>query len=177
MTRCGAVTAFELPRSLARCSLEDDMAARGLHIMVLNDSAEILDLFRDLLEEEGYRVSVGAMVVGGLGQAHQDVKEAMPDLLILDFLFGNEPLGWQLLQLLRMDRATATLPVVVCTAAVARIEEVSAHLATMGVGIVIKPFDIEALLAQVHRTLERARCQTPGSPERLPTNGAKAAES
>ena len=131
-------------------------AGRGRHVLVLNDTAEILDLFRDLLEDEGYRVTVGAMAAGGLAEAVADVQRLMPDLLVLDFLFGNEPLGWQLLQLLRMDRATARLPVIVCTAAVGRIEEVSAHLARMRVGVVLKPFDVEALLGEIERTLKRA---------------------
>ena len=32
--------------------------ARQRHILVVNDTVEILDLFREILEEEGYRVSL-----------------------------------------------------------------------------------------------------------------------
>jgi CheY-like chemotaxis protein len=159
--------------NVAMLGTRGQMATRGLHVMVINDTAEILDLFRDILEEEGFRVTTGSMVAGGLHDAVREIKRVMPDLLILDYLFGNEPLGWQLLQMLRMDRATAPLPVVVCTAAVARLEEMSAHLAKMGVGFVIKPFDIDALLDEVNRTLARAREQAPGRPEKTPANGAK----
>ena len=129
----------------------------GEHVLVLNDTAEILDLFKDLLEEEGYRVSLGALVPGELGRTFAEVKGTMPDAVVLDLLFGHEPLGWQLLQMLRMDRATVGLPIVVCTAAVARVAELSAHLGAMAVGVVIKPFDIDALLAELRRVLDRAK--------------------
>ena len=126
------------------------------HILVLNDVAEILDLFEAILNEEGYRVSRGTMTPGELGRTLQHVKDVQPDLLIADFLFGHDPLGWQLIQMLRMDAATAKLPVVVCSAAASQIAEIEAHLDQMGIGVVLKPFDIDTLLAEVRRILIRA---------------------
>jgi DNA-binding response OmpR family regulator len=128
----------------------------GAHILVLNDVAEILDLFEAILSEEGYRVSRGTMVLGALGESFRQVKETEPDLLIADFLFGHDPLGWQLIQMLKMDAATAALPVVVCSAAAKQVEEIGAHLDEMGIGVVLKPFDVDTLLAEVSRVLARA---------------------
>ena len=128
----------------------------GTHILVLNDVAEILDLFEDILGTEGYRVSRGTMAPGELGRAFQQVKDVMPDLLIADFLVGHDPLGWQLIQMLRMDTSTAEVPIVVCSAAAKQIEELTAHLTNMGIGVVLKPFDIDALLSEVSRVLARA---------------------
>ena len=68
----------------------------GAHVLVLNDVAEILDLFEAILGDEGYRVSRGTMRPGELGEAFRRVKEAGPDLLIADFLVGRDDLGWQL---------------------------------------------------------------------------------
>ena len=80
-----------------------------------------------------------------------------PDLLIADFLFGHDPLGWQLVQMLRMDAATVDMPIVVCSAAAKQIEEIGAHLDEMGIGVVLKPFDVDTLLAEVSRVLARAK--------------------
>lgn len=127
----------------------------GRHVLVLNDVAEILDLFKMILEDEGYTVTLGSIVAGEIARIVEQVKGVAPDLVILDFLFGHEPLGWQLLQMLRMDRATADVPIVICTGAVRQVEDLSAHLAAMGVGVVIKPFDVDALLSEVRRVFDR----------------------
>ena len=50
--------------------------------------------------------------------------------------------------MLRMDRETRDIPVVVCTAAVKLVEDLQTHLDAMGVGAVLKPFDIDHLLAR-----------------------------
>lgn len=135
------------------------------HVLVVNDTKEILDAFRAILEDEGYRVSLDNFSALDAGQKLADVKELGPDAIILDFLFGDEPLGWQFLQLLRMDRQTAGIPIVVCTAAVRQAQEQEAHLRTLGIEVVLKPFDIEDVLAALRRALDAAgRPDAPGVP-------------
>jgi DNA-binding response OmpR family regulator len=115
------------------------------HIFAVNDDDAILTLFRELLEEEGYRVTVDAFR-GHTQAVHDAVKAAMPDLVILDFIVGGEGSGWQLLQTLQMDRATTDIPIVICTAAVRQVTELAGHLDEMGIRVVLKPFDIGRLL-------------------------------
>src|SRR5215204_4027223 len=55
---------------------------RQPHILVVNDTQEILDLLRELLEEEGYRVSTFVETLN-LTQ----LKAAKPDVIIQDLLF------------------------------------------------------------------------------------------
>ena len=124
------------------------------HILVINDTPAVLDLFRDLLEGEGYRVSTDTFTVV-VETKLAEVKELKPDLIILDYIVGSEGLGWQLLQLLRMDRATAAIPVIICTAAVRQIEELQGHLRAMGVTVVLKPFDIDQMTAEIDRVWQR----------------------
>ena len=128
------------------------MAKRGdqRHILVINDTPEILDLFRDLLGDEGYRVTTDNFAAP-FGQKLQEVKELRPDLIILDFIIGGEGFGWQFLQMLKMDRETRNIPVIVCTAAVTQVRELQNHLDQMGVAVVLKPFDIDVLLAELDR--------------------------
>ncbi len=123
------------------------MAAR---ILVVNDTQEILELFRILLEEEGYEVVLSGFPV----QEISDVERINPDLIILDFVFGDQKSGWQMLQMLKMKRSTASIPVIVCTAALGLVREQEGYLVSQGVHVVFKPFDIDHLLTNVKQLLE-----------------------
>lgn len=119
-------------------------------ILVVNDTQEILELFREMLEEEGYDV----ILSGNPVQQIREVEEIHPDLIILDLVFGDERTGWQMLQMLKMKRSTAAIPVILCTAALAMAREQEGYLVSQGIHIVYKPFDIEQLLINVKQMLE-----------------------
>lgn len=122
------------------------------HILVINDTQEILDLFKDILEEEGYRVTLSSFTF----QDVHDVEELAPDLIVLDFLIGGEALGWQMLQKLRMYRPTAGIPIVVSTAALQLVREIEGHLRAKDIFLLLKPFDIDDLIEVVHLALANA---------------------
>lgn len=118
-------------------------------IMVINDTQEILELFDEILSEEGYEVLLYA-------QAIQDLKEIerlKPDLIIIDYIMGGEKSGWQLVQKLRMRRATEKIPLIICTAAIREVREIEGYLISKGIGLVPKPFDIDELLGAVRTAL------------------------
>jgi DNA-binding response OmpR family regulator len=131
---------------------DEDQDGRS-HIFVINDTPAILDLFRELLEDEGFRVTTDTFNPVNLDRELAAIRQARPDLVILDYMIGAEGVGWQLLQLLRMDRQTSGIPVIVCTGAVRQVEELQPHLAEMGVTVVLKPFDIDILLGEVRKAL------------------------
>ncbi len=118
-------------------------------IMVVNDTQEILELFEDLLTDEGYEVALYSFGIEDL----DEVERVNPDLIILDYIIGGEAVGWQMLQKLKMRRSTAGIPVIVCTAAKNQVQEMEGYLKSKGVGLVLKPFDIDDLLAAVNRAL------------------------
>jgi len=93
-------------------------------ILVVNDIQVILELFRTLLEEEGYEV----VLAGFPFQQISDIEHVNPDLIILDFVFGDQKTGWQMLQMLKMKRSTATIPVIACTAALDLVREQEGYL-------------------------------------------------
>ena len=119
-------------------------------IMVVNDTQEILELFQDLLTEEGYEVVLYSYDIQDLAE----VQRVKPDLIILDHIIGGEAVGWQMLQKLKMKRSTAKIPVIVCTAAVKAVQEMEGYLKSKGVGVILKPFDIDDLLDAVRRALD-----------------------
>ena len=132
------------------------------HILVINDTQEILDLFRDILEDEGYRVSLYSRTFNDL----DEVKRQAPDLILLDFLIGGEEQGWQMLQKLKMDRETMNIPIIVCTAAVKLVRDLEGHLRAKSVGVIMKPFDIDDLTNEVNRYLHQlGRDESTSTPE------------
>jgi DNA-binding response OmpR family regulator len=122
-------------------------------VLVVNDTQEILDLFCELLKQEGYE----AVLSGFPMREVSDVEEIDPDLIILDLIFGGEKTGFQLLQMLKMNRSTASIPVIVCTAALDTIREQEGYLMSQGVHVVYKPFDIDHLIEIVKQALESRR--------------------
>ena len=120
------------------------------HIMVVDDTKEILDLFEEILTEAGYKVSSYSYGVQELAE----IKRIAPDLLILDYLIGDEKLGWQLLQKMKMDKELAHIPIIICSAAIRQLYEMQGWLTEKNVGIVFKPFDIDDLLLAVKKAIE-----------------------
>jgi CheY-like chemotaxis protein len=121
--------------------------------LVVNDTQEILELFAEILEGLGYETVLMSYAPREL----ERVRETEPDLIVLDFLMGDrELLGWQLLQKLKMDRRTDSIPIIVCTAAVKAVEEQQGYLTEQGVVVVLKPFNVDQLEEAI-RASERPR--------------------
>jgi DNA-binding response OmpR family regulator len=148
----GATDEITTPNGLA-------MNHQQPHILVVNDTQEILDLFREILEDEGYQVSLYSSTFNDV----EEIVALAPDLVILDFMIGGESHGWQLLQKMKMSRKTAGIPVVVCTAALTLARELEGHLRSKNVGLVLKPFDIDDLVAEVRQHLSPAAAAVPPS--------------
>lgn len=118
-------------------------------ILVINDTQEILEAFRAILEEEGYETLLYSYTITNV----HDIEQLKPDLIILDYIFGTEKAGWQMLQLLKMHRSTAGIPVIVCTAATREVREIEGYLSAHDIQLVAKPFDIDDLIGAVKRAL------------------------
>jgi CheY-like chemotaxis protein len=129
------------------------------HILVINDTVAILELFTTLLEEEGFRVTTDGFTVQ-MGELLARVKQDPPDLIILDLVILDEGKGWQFLQMLKMDRDTREIPVIICTAAAKLVEELQVHLDDMRVAAVLKPFDIDHLMLVIRRVWETRNWDT-----------------
>ncbi len=118
-------------------------------ILVIDDTPEILELFQDLLTDEGYEVLLSARVM----QHVTEVERLHPDLIILDLLFGTEAGGGHLLHALRGHVATAAIPLIVCTAAAGHLHAYEADLRLPGVFVVAKPFDVGDVLLTISTAL------------------------
>jgi len=136
----------------------------GRRVLIANDTQEILELFKDILEEMGFETVLILFAPREMDQ----VRQAKPDIIILDLIFGGrEVAGWQLLQKIRMDRDLERVPVILCSAAVRDISEQQGYLTEQGVLIVLKPFTVsqleEALLRAVEMADEKPRPRAPAT--------------
>jgi len=117
-------------------------AQKPHHVLVVNDTEEILDLFRDILEGMGHRMTAWSFSPDDLAK----VTEIQPDLIVLDLMLGPTELqGWSLLQKIRMSPPTEEIPVIVCTAATNWVREQEGWLAANAVKVVLKPFKVAHL--------------------------------
>lgn len=121
------------------------------HVLVFNHDPHLLAAYRDALGDEGFRVSTAPVFAKELA----GVKRLRPDCIVLDHTWATDDRGWALLNLLRLDRATATVPVVLCTWAVGEVGALTDHLGGMGVAVVPKPFDIDRLLGALSDAIGR----------------------
>ncbi len=121
------------------------------HILVVNDTEEILDLFRDILEGMGHRMTAWSFSPDDLAK----VTAIKPDLVILDLMLGPTELqGWALLQKIRMSPPTEDIPVILCTAATNWVREQEGWLAANAVKVVLKPFKVAHLEHAVEQALQ-----------------------
>ncbi len=119
-------------------------------VMVVEDDADIRELLRYNLAQEGHTVEEAA----DGDQALKLIERRVPDLLVLDLMMPGMP-GLELCRKLRAAPATATLPILIVTA---KGEEVDRILGLeMGADdYVVKPFSPREVVARIKALLRRA---------------------
>jgi DNA-binding response OmpR family regulator len=118
--------------------------------MVINNSNDILAMFRKILESNDCEVFLQLFLNSDL----RDVRRIQPDLIILDYYVGREGVGWEFLQLLKMEDATSAVPVLICTTAIKLVQEIAPYLATKRVSVLRKPFESRDLVNAVQASLQ-----------------------
>ena len=113
-------------------------------ILVIDDSLEYLQFMEFLLSSEGFAVTIKQSIE----MLQSELARQRPHLIITDVRMpGLDPFA--VLKCLRDDPRTATIPTLLCTGAVNEVSEYAEHLAKIGVEVLLKPFDVEALLDKV----------------------------
>lgn len=120
-------------------------------VLLVDDDAAVRDLVKPALERAGHRV----LSAGGADEAASLLREEKVDLLLLDVQLPGLS-GFDLLDVLKKDPATAGLPVIMITS---RSEERSRvrGLKAGADDYVVKPFSVAELAARVEALLRRAR--------------------
>jgi DNA-binding response OmpR family regulator len=130
-------------------------------IAVVNDDKPYIEMMAEVLGDEGYSA---ISCLAGAG-AYALIQREQPDLVILDLKLEQPDSGMNVLQMLRLDRETLHLPVIVCSAdtpfLMVKAHELRAHRCD----ILHKPFSLDDLLATIVRNLPKQprRARSPNA--------------
>ena len=119
-------------------------------ILIVDDEPAVADLIEAVLKEEGYTVAIARDGPQGVMLA----RDWQPDLILMDVMLPGLD-GGTAIRRLKAETVTAAIPIVAMSAG----RTIRLHTADLGGadGALAKPFDIDALLAQVAFHLSRRR--------------------
>ncbi len=128
-----------------------DSARPPTHVLVMDDTPVILELLQGVLEDECYRVTTCRDLLDP-----PQIRAVHPDVIMQDLHFaGVQEMGGQLLTAARFDPELAHIPIILCTAATREVQDevMAEQLRRLRVRVVLKPFDIDELLAVLAEAL------------------------
>ena len=119
-------------------------------ILVIDDEDDIRRFLDLVLRERGYLVATASSGKEGLERARAD----KPDLVLLDIMMPGLD-GWQVLERLKGDRATAGIPVAILSAR-AETRDPALWRGRGAVAYIAKPFALHTLFARLEEILAGA---------------------
>ena len=148
--------ALEMRVSNATCvSFRLSLPAKELPtVLVVDDNPDVPRLFQRYLGSASYRLLQATTAQTALRLA----REARPRVITLDLMMPSQD-GWELLQVLKRDRETAKIPVVVCSV----LQERALAMALGASHFLPKPITQAALLAVLEQCCAGPPAGPPGS--------------
>ncbi len=135
---------------MSQAAAETQKIAARYRVLVVEDDADIRELIRYNLAEEGFVVDEA----GDGAQALDRMRRRMPDLIVLDLMLPGMP-GLEICRRIRAEGTTAQLPILIVTAKGTEVDRVLGL--EMGADdYVVKPFSPRELVARVRALLRRA---------------------
>ena len=132
----------------ANAMKQSEMAIQDVRILAVDDTQANLDVLCELLEAEGYTISVAPS--GEI--ALQIVGRVKPDLILLDVMMPGID-GFEVCRRLKQDELTQDIPVIFITAE-NQTEKLVAGFEVGGVDYIAKPFQNEEVLVRVSTHLK-----------------------
>jgi DNA-binding response OmpR family regulator len=114
----------------------------GWVVAVVEDDPALLHLMERLLTNEGYEV----LLFSNSSKASAEISRRLPHAVILDLWVEDREAGWRLVEDLKSSPRTTTIPLILCSADEAALKERRNKLEQWGCPVLLKPFDIDALL-------------------------------
>lgn len=118
-------------------------------ILIVEDQPDVAELIDVVLKSEGFNVAVARDGAQGLMLA----RDWNPDLILMDIMLPGVD-GGTLISRLRRETETSRIPIVAMSAS-STLRDRSAELEADA--LLSKPFDVDAMLVQVHFLLDRDR--------------------
>ncbi|RKX99701.1 hypothetical protein DRP77_12825 [Candidatus Poribacteria bacterium] len=120
-------------------------------ILVVDDEEDILDLVEMSLTADGFEV----ITARDGPEALRKVREEEPDLILLDISMPGMD-GYEVMERLKGDKRTSSIPIIMLTAASQKEDKVRSFSAGAD-DYVVKPFDTDELTARIRAVLSRTR--------------------
>jgi CheY-like chemotaxis protein len=120
------------------------------HIVVINNDALYLEMMHDILTDEGFRMTACISSPSAIGVVEQE----QPRAIILDLNMEQPDSGVTVLEQLRDNARTAHIPVLVCSADVARLRSRIEAVQHPQWSLLAKPFKLEELLETLQNILQ-----------------------
>jgi DNA-binding response OmpR family regulator len=120
-------------------------------ILVADDDPDILELLQLALADSGYLTSTATTGEATL----QAARLSRPDLVLLDLMLPDTN-GLSVLEMLRSDPITASIPVILMTAMPGTFPRL-AGLELGAAGFVNKPFELSELISSIRDALDPSR--------------------
>ena len=119
-------------------------------VLVVEDEPALATMLRYNLEKQGFRVDEA----GDGQEALTHIAESQPDLVLLDWMLPTLS-GLEVCRQIRRRTATRDLPVIMLTAR-AEDQDAVRGLNTGADDYIVKPFNMDALMARIRALLRRA---------------------
>ena len=120
-------------------------------ILIVDDEEDTLNLLRDRLTEEGFRT----IEASNGKEAIEKASETPPDLILLDIMMP-EVTGWDVMKRLKEEKETASIPVVVLSAASSDADRQRGL--RMGIkDYFTKPFEVKELISEIKKVIVRTQ--------------------
>jgi DNA-binding response OmpR family regulator len=129
------------------CPLPDP-APSEREVLIVEDDPTTGSLLQTLFADEGLQTTLcqdGAA-------AYDVIIASRPSLVILDLLLPGRD-GMDVLARVKGNPRTATIPIIVCSAAESLLNKSSSIFELWDCRVVPKPFDVDELASEVHRSL------------------------
>ena len=130
------------------------------HVLAMDDVPAILDLLREILEEDGYRVTTSLERLDP-----SQLRAVSPDAILQEWHFTGTPTCYvRYVASVRDDPDLAHVPIILCTTWTRVVQDaaLAEQLRQLHVRIVRKPFDIDDLLAIIAGALTASQDEFKG---------------
>jgi DNA-binding response OmpR family regulator len=122
-----------------------------VQVIVIENSQDMLNLFQQILSEEGINVFSMLYPVKDILL----ISDFDPDIIILEYQLGHPHDGWALLEALKTHDHTSGIPIIICTVAMHMIKKIGDGLLDENVTVIAKPFSIDELLESLQTAYAR----------------------
>ena len=128
---------------------------RNVNILVVDDSPELLEVFKYFLEHAGYNV-ISRLTLANIAEEIRDLK---PGVILLDVILSGED-GREICRFLKNTPETMYLPIILMSANHKALEEYRACVADE---ILQKPFNLSEVIQKIESVLKLYTVRYSGS--------------